>query len=100
MREVGVVDSSDGLETTFDIIGRLSQRCKYKDCTHTQEAGCAVVEAVENGTLARGVLENFYKMQREKSYFETSVFEKRKKERIFGKILKDYQDRDVKGKGK
>lgn len=100
MREVGIVDSSDGLETTFDIIGRLSQRCKYKDCTHTQEAGCAVVEAVENGTLARDVLENFHKMQREKSYFETSVFEKRKKERIFGKILKDYQDRDVKGKGK
>lgn len=98
MREVGIVDLSDGLETTFDIIYRLSQNCKYKDCTHTTETGCAVLEAVENGMLDRGLLENFHKMQREKSYFETSVFEKRKKEKLFGKLIKDYHDKDVKGK--
>lgn len=98
MREVGIVDPSDGLETTFDIIYRLSQNCKYKDCTHTTEAGCAVLEAADNGSLDRGLMENFHKMQREKSYFETSVFEKRKKEKLFGKLIKDYHDKDVKGK--
>ncbi len=98
MREVGIVDPSNGLETTFDIIYRLSQNCKYKDCTHTNELGCAVLEAVENSTLDRGLLENFHKMQREKSYFETSVLEKRKKEKLFGKIIKEYHDKDVKGK--
>ncbi|HPJ77486.1 MAG TPA: ribosome small subunit-dependent GTPase A [Prolixibacteraceae bacterium] len=100
MREVGIVDPSEGLETTFDIIYHLSQGCKYKDCTHNREEGCAVLEAVEKGMLDRALLENFHKMQRERSYFETSVFEKRKKEKIFGKILKDYQDRDIKGKGR
>ena len=100
MREVGIADSSDGLETTFDVLYRLSQNCKYKDCTHTNEHGCSVLEAVEHGTLDRDLLENFHRMQREKSYFETSVFEKRKKEKLFGKIIKEYHDKDVKGKGK
>jgi ribosome biogenesis GTPase len=98
MREVGIVDSSDGLETTFDIVLSLAQNCKFKDCTHTNETGCSVIEAVENGKLDKSIFENYQKMQREKLYFETSLMEKRKKEKIFGKIVKDYYKKDVKGK--
>lgn len=98
MREVGIADTSGGLETTFDIIFTLAQRCKFKDCTHTAETGCAVLEAIEKDELEPGLLENFRKMQREKSFFETSVTERKKKERIFGKILKDYKKKNVKGK--
>lgn len=46
MREVGISDCSDGLETTFDVISRLSLECKFKDCTHTNEIGCSVLEAI------------------------------------------------------
>ena len=98
MREVGITDTSDGLETTFDIIFTLAQRCKFKDCTHTTETGCAVLEAIEKEEFDLGLLENFRKMQREKSFFETSVSERKKKEKILGKILKDYQKKNVKGK--
>ena len=98
MREVGIVDSSDGLETTFDIVLSLAQNCKFKDCTHTNETGCSVIEAVENGKLDKSIFENYQKMQREKLYFETSLMEKRKKEKIFGKIVKDYYKKDIKGK--
>ncbi|MBN2665284.1 MAG: ribosome small subunit-dependent GTPase A [Bacteroidales bacterium] len=98
MREVGIADTSEGLETTFDIIFTLALKCKFKDCSHTTEAGCAVLEAIEKGELEPGLLENFRKMQREKSFFETSVTERKKKEKIFGKILKDYQKKNVKGK--
>lgn len=98
MREVGIVDSSDGLETTFDIVLSLAQNCKFKDCTHINETGCSVIEAVENGKLDKSIFENYQKMQREKLYFETSLMEKRKKEKIFGKIVKDYYKKDVKGK--
>ena len=98
MREVGIVDTADGLETTFDIVFRLAQSCKFKDCTHTNETGCAVIEAVEKGGLDKSLFENYQKMQRERLFFETSVAEKKKKEKIFGKILKDYKKRDVKGK--
>ena len=89
---------SDGLNRTFEEILSLSRNCKYKDCTHTNEAGCAVIEAVEKGELDRSILDNYYKMQKEKSHFETTIVEKRKKERLFGKILKDCQKRNMKGK--
>ncbi len=98
MREVGIVDLSDGLNRTFEEILSLSRNCKYKDCTHTNEAGCAIIEAVEKGELDRSILDNYYKMQKEKSHFETTIVEKRKKEKLFGKILKEYQKRDLKGK--
>lgn len=98
MREVGIVDTADGLETTFDIVLSLAQSCKFKDCTHTNETGCAVIEAVEKGGLDKSLFENYQKMQRERLFFETSVAEKKKKDKIFGKIVKDYKKRDVKGK--
>ena len=98
MREVGIADTSGGLETTFDIIFSLSLNCRFIDCTHSNESGCAVLEAVEKGELEPGLLENFRKMQREKSFFETSLSERKKKEKIFGKIVKDYKKKNVKGK--
>ncbi len=98
MREVGIVDTAYGLETTFDRILNLSQNCRFKDCTHTNETGCAVLVAVEKGEIDKSLFENYRKMQREKSYFEESVAEKRKKEKLMGKILKDYHKKDVKGK--
>lgn len=100
MREVGIADTSGGLETTFDKIFELSHHCKFKNCSHTSEKGCAVLEALEKGELDPGNYENFMKLEREKAHFETSVAEKRKKEKLFGKILKDYQKKDIKNKGR
>jgi ribosome biogenesis GTPase / thiamine phosphate phosphatase len=99
MREVGIAYNSGGLETTFDKISDLSQKCRFKDCTHTSETGCAVLEALENGKLDQSTYENFMKLEREKKHFETSVAEKRKKEKSFGKIVKDYIKKDVKNRG-
>ncbi|MCF7797235.1 MAG: ribosome small subunit-dependent GTPase A [Lentisphaeria bacterium] len=98
MREVGIADTDNGLETTFDSIFTLAENCKFKDCTHTREMGCAVLTAVESGSLDSGVLDNYHKMLKEKSVFETSVREKRKQAKIFGKIQKDYQKKDFKGR--
>lgn len=91
MREVGIADSKSGLETTFDMIIRLSQNCKFKDCTHTNEIGCSVIEAVEKGELDRASYENYQKLEREKSHFESTLDEKRKKDKEFGKMVKNYK---------
>jgi len=91
MREVGIVDNAGGLESAFDAIFRLSQSCRYKDCTHTSETGCSVIEAVENGELDKSSYENFLKLEKEKIHFESSVLEKRKKDKEFGKMLKNYK---------
>lgn len=91
MREVGIADSESGLETTFDIIVSLAQNCRYKDCTHTNEKGCSVLEAVENGEIDKSSYENYLKMEREKAHFESTLEEKRKKDKEFGKIMKNYK---------
>ena len=91
MREVGIVDTAYGLETTFDIIFSLSQNCKFKDCTHTNEIGCTVLEAVEKGVIDKSSYENYLKMEREKTHFESSVVERRKNDKDFGKMVKNYK---------
>ena len=91
MREVGIADAAGGLETTFEMIVRISANCKFKDCTHTIEKGCAVLEAVEKGEIDKASYENYLKMEREKSHFESSIEEKRKKDKDFGKMIKNYK---------
>lgn len=91
MREVGITDSTGGLETTFDQITALSQNCKFSDCKHMNETGCAVIEAVEKGEIDKNSYENFLKMEREKAHFESSVAEKRKKDKEFGKMVKNFK---------
>jgi ribosome biogenesis GTPase len=91
MREVGIADTASGLETTFDKIISLAKNCKFKDCTHTSETGCAVLDAVEQGELDSSSYENYLKMQREKAYFESTLAERRKRDKQFGKIMKNYK---------
>lgn len=98
MREVGVVDFNTGLEHTFDIIQDIAQTCKFTDCSHTNEKGCAVIQAVDSGKLDKKMYDNFMKIQKEKTFFESTVVERRKKDKELGKILKDYHKKDVKGK--
>lgn len=91
MREVGLADTTEGLEMTFDKIVQLAQHCKFKDCTHREEVGCAVTKAVSDGEFDRASYENFLKMEKERAYFESTVEERRKKDKDFGKLLNNYQ---------
>ena len=90
MKELGIADSANGLEITFDLIVSHSQNCKFKDCTHTNEVGCNVIEAVNNGEIDKDSYENYIKLQREKAHYESTIAEKRKKDKAFGKLLKNY----------
>ena len=89
LREVGIADTTDGLENTFDDIYKLSNRCRFTNCTHTREKGCAILEAVENGLVSKESYSNYLKMVREKARFNASIAEKRKKDKAFGKMCKE-----------
>ncbi len=89
MREVGITNNSDGLETTFNNISILAQECKYKDCSHTNETGCAVLLAIENEELDSHSYANFIKMEKEKLHFESDAIERKKKDKEFGKMVKN-----------
>ncbi|MDO9040544.1 MAG: GTPase RsgA, partial [Bacteroidota bacterium] len=91
MREVGITDSSGGLEITFDRIVSLSKNCKFKDCTHTSEVGCLVLQAVEKGEIDKNSYENYLKLEREKAHFEATAAEKRNRDKQFGKMMKNYK---------
>lgn len=91
MREVGITDSADGIEKTFLQILELSENCKFKDCTHTIEIGCAILQALEQGTIDVDAYQNYLKMEREKEHFESTVAEKRKKDKELGKLIKRYK---------
>ncbi|TXF75212.1 ribosome small subunit-dependent GTPase A [Chryseobacterium sp.] len=91
MREVGIADTTSGLETTFEMIVRLSANCRFKDCTHTNEKGCTVLEAIEKGEIDKASYNNYLKMVAEKTHFESTIEEKRKKDKDFGKMVKNYK---------
>ena len=89
MREVGITDDSDGFEMTFEQILNLSKDCKYNDCTHTNEDGCAVLTALENNDLNPESYENFLKMERERMHFESNAQDRKKKGKDLGKLIKN-----------
>ena len=90
MRELGVTENEDGLKTTFNDIFEIARSCRFPDCRHTGETGCAVTEALEKGEIDRDSFENFLKIQKEQERFQTTVAEKRKRDKIFGRMLKNY----------
>jgi ribosome biogenesis GTPase / thiamine phosphate phosphatase len=88
MRELGNISINDGIEKTFDEILDLSCKCKFADCSHTVEKGCAILDALENGDLDRGRYDNYIKLRKESDYYKRSYLEKRKKDKEFGKMIK------------
>ena len=91
MRELGNFAVPTGLEETFDEIAYYSSQCRFKDCTHTHEAGCAIIDAVEKGIIDDDRYNNFLKIQKETGHYEMSYFEKRRKDKAFGKMMKNYK---------
>jgi len=88
MRELGILGANSGLEASFGDIGALASQCRYGDCTHTAEPGCAVRQAVESGEISGEHYENYLKLKKESEFYELSQAERRKKDRDFGRFLK------------
>jgi ribosome biogenesis GTPase len=98
MREVSIANTERGLENTFDTITRLSKTCKFKDCTHTIEIGCRIIEAVEKSEIDKTSYENYLKIKKEKKHFESTLAEKHKKDKDFGKMVKNYKKNVIRKK--
>lgn len=88
MREFGVLGGEEGIGGGFPDIGTLATRCRYRDCGHTSEPGCAVREALAAGDIDQAHYENYLKLKEESEFYQLSHAEKRKKDRDFGKFVK------------
>ncbi|MDD5589999.1 MAG: ribosome small subunit-dependent GTPase A [Candidatus Portnoybacteria bacterium] len=88
MREVGMMDSSVGIDKLFDEITSFAKKCKFVDCTHIHEPGCEVLSALNSGKLDAGKYSNYINLKKENEYYEMTKIEKREKDRQFGKFIK------------
>jgi ribosome biogenesis GTPase / thiamine phosphate phosphatase len=88
MRELGNIAVESGLRSAFHDIDQLSAACRYPDCSHTRERGCAVLSAVSDGSLSKERYLNYSKMKKESMFHEMSYLDKKKKDKQFGKLIK------------
>jgi ribosome biogenesis GTPase len=65
LRELGLWEADEGVKRAFADIEALSADCRFRDCTHTGEPGCAVEEAIRTGSLDRKRLDSYLRLQRE-----------------------------------
>ena len=75
MRELGHLDSATGIDETFEDIIALDGQCKFRDCSHHNTKGCAVIAAVEAGTISKERYENFIRMRKESATARQSLRE-------------------------
>jgi ribosome biogenesis GTPase len=88
MREFGVLGTAEGVEGSFADIAALAAQCRYRDCSHANEPGCAVRAALEAGSLVQAHFDNYLKLRQESAFHDLSPVEKRHKDRDFGRFLK------------
>jgi ribosome biogenesis GTPase / thiamine phosphate phosphatase len=88
MRELQLTDAASGIADTFEDIQALSAQCRFGNCQHESEPGCAVRDAIENGRLDPGRLHRWLKLLAEDSFNSASLAERRTKERAFGKMVR------------
>lgn len=88
MRELGNIAVEAGIGETFSEISTLAGQCRFADCSHTQEQGCAILAALDAGEIPPERYESFMKLARESAFHKMSFLEKRKKDRAFGKMVR------------
>ncbi len=70
MRELGLLDAQEGLDAAFDDIEALAANCRFSDCGHSNEPGCAIRAALDSGALDASRWKNFRKLRRELAFVE------------------------------
>jgi ribosome biogenesis GTPase / thiamine phosphate phosphatase len=89
MRELGNFLNETGLDETFSDITGLSEKCKFSDCSHVHEKGCAILSAIKEGLIPESRYQNYLKMNKESVFNEMSYLEKKNKDKQFGKHIKN-----------
>jgi len=101
MRELQLWDAVETMGGTFTDVERIANGCRFRDCRHRQEPGCAVRAAIEGGELALGRLESYHKLQDEQAYQIRQVDQRAQlEERRRWKVLTKAANKRLKEKGR
>jgi len=99
MRELQLVDVGDALNDVFAEVASLAAACRFSDCSHESEPGCAVQTAIEAGTLDAGRLRRYQKLLSEDRRNTETIAERRSRDKNFGKMIKSVLADKHKDKG-
>jgi ribosome biogenesis GTPase / thiamine phosphate phosphatase len=88
MRELQLWSADDGLSETFQDVATLGESCRFRDCSHETEPGCAVLAALASGTLERARLDSWRKLQRELDHLQ-----RKQDKRAAAEASKAFRDR-------
>jgi ribosome biogenesis GTPase len=91
MRELGLANATGGLEATFADVLSLADNCRFNDCQHESEPGCAVRTAINAGELDPRRLSRFRKLEREIAHNDATLAERRAKQKDFAKMARSIQ---------
>lgn len=93
MREFGLTSDGDADKgDLFPAIRKVAVRCRYGDCRHLNEVGCAVIEAVQSGDLSTEVYDSYLKLIKEQRRFEVRIEDKKRLNKQFGKMTREAKD--------
>jgi ribosome biogenesis GTPase len=93
MREFGIaLDEDMTTSGLFPMLDQWSAKCRYADCRHLGESGCAVVQAYENGRLDPMVYESYLKLMKEQQHFSIRIEDKKRMGKRFGKMVKEAKE--------
>jgi ribosome biogenesis GTPase len=88
MRELGLLGVGAGLDESFADLAEVAKSCRFADCSHSSEPGCAIRAAIERHELGEEHLQNYLKLRKESAFHESSYAERRKKDREFGRFVR------------
>ena len=89
MRELGMADAADGISTVFADVQALAEQCKFRDCAHETEPGCAVRQAIDEGRLDAARFERWRKLVAEDTHNARTMYERRAADKSLGRMIKD-----------
>ena len=99
MRELGMLGVTEGLDEAFADVGQLARNCRFTDCGHSSEPGCAVREAIERHELSDERLQDYLKLRKESAFHDLSYVERRKRDRDFGRFVQSAMKHKAKRNG-
>ncbi|SHH26089.1 ribosome small subunit-dependent GTPase A [Cognatishimia maritima] len=100
IRELQLFDAQDGLDAVFEDLQELASSCRFNDCAHETEPGCAIKAALDAGEIDADRLERWRKLERENAYNSETLSQARAREKSFSKHVKSVVKSSHKHKGR
>lgn len=94
MRELQMTDAASGIQDLFADLHALSTQCRFRDCLHISEPGCAVLKALNDGEIDEARVSRWRKLVAEDAFNSASLAQRKTKDKAFGKMVRQVKKQD------